>query len=85
MSPSQALVAATRNGAMAARGLDDFGTIEAGKRADLLILSADPLADISNIRRVAAVWKDGVLIDRGRLPQARVLSVAPPTKPGTQQ
>jgi hypothetical protein len=51
----------------------------------LLILSADPLADIGNIRRVAAVWKDGVLIDRGRLPQTRVLSVAPPTKPGTQQ
>jgi imidazolonepropionase-like amidohydrolase len=84
MSPSQALVAATRNGAIAARGLDEFGTIEAGKRADLLILSADPLTDIGNIRRVAAVWKDGVLIDRGRLPQTRVLSVAPPTKAGTQ-
>jgi imidazolonepropionase-like amidohydrolase len=84
MSPSQALVAATRNGAIAARGLDEFGTIEAGKRADLLILSADPLTDIDNIRRVAAVWKDGVLIDRGRLPQTRVLSVAPPPKPGTQ-
>src|SRR5580765_1784310 len=84
MSPSQALVAATRHGAVAARGLDEFGTIEAGKRADLLILSADPLTDISNIRRVAAVWKYGMLVDRERLPQTRVLSVAPVAKPGTQ-
>ena len=61
-------MAATRNGAIAARGLDDFGTIEPGKRADLLMLHADPLADIGNIRKVAAVWKDGELVDRGRLP-----------------
>jgi adenine deaminase len=84
MTPSQAIVAATRNGAGVARGLDDFGTIENGKRADLLILSADPLTDISNLRKVAAVWKDGALVDRGRLPMMRVLSVAPPSKPATQ-
>ena len=84
MTPSQAIVAATRNGAVAARGLDEFGTIEAGKRADLLILSADPLADISNIRRVAAVWKDGASSIAPACPQTRVLSVPPPTKPGTQ-
>ena len=85
MTPSQAIVAATRNGAMAARGLEDFGTIEPGKRADLLVLAADPLADIGNIRKVAAVWKDGTAVDRSRLPQTRVLSVAPPSKAGTQQ
>ena len=84
MTPSQAIVAGTRNGAIVARGLDEFGTIENGKRADLLILSADPLADISNLRKVASVWKDGVLVDRGRLPMTRVLSAAPPSKPGTQ-
>ena len=84
MTPSQAIVAATRNGAMAARGLDDFGTIEPGKRADLLMLHADPLADIGNLRNVAAVWKDGKLVDRGRLPLTRVLSVPPSMKPGTQ-
>jgi imidazolonepropionase-like amidohydrolase len=45
------LVAATRNGAAALRQ-PDRGTIEAGKRADLLVLSANPGADIANLRRV---------------------------------
>ncbi|HXI30043.1 MAG TPA: amidohydrolase family protein [Vicinamibacterales bacterium] len=77
MTPSQAIVAATRNGAYAARGLKEFGTLEAGKLADLVILAADPLEDIANIRKVAAVWKDGRAVDRDRLPRTRVLSVAP--------
>lgn len=42
MTPAQALVAATKNGAFAAHGLKDFGTIEAGKLADLVVLGADP-------------------------------------------
>ncbi len=85
MTPSQAIGAATRNGAIAARALTDVGTIEAGKLADLVVLTADPLADISNLRKVAAVWKDGRVVDRDRLPQLRVLSVAPPpAKPGTK-
>jgi imidazolonepropionase-like amidohydrolase len=79
MTPSQAIVAATRNGAIAARGLNDFGTIDVGKFADLLILTADPLADISNLRKVAAVLKEGRVVDRERLPVSRVLSVAPAT------
>jgi imidazolonepropionase-like amidohydrolase len=78
MSPSQAIVAATRNGAVAARGAKDFGTIEAGKFADLVVLTADPLADIHNLRKVAAVYKEGRAIDRARLPETRVLSIAPP-------
>jgi imidazolonepropionase-like amidohydrolase len=85
MAPSQAIVAATRNGAIAARGLKDFGTIEAGKLADLVLLTADPLADIGNLRKVAAVMKEGRLVDRERLPLSRVLSVAPPpVKPETK-
>ncbi len=84
MTPAQAIVAATRNGALAARGLSDFGTIETGKLADLLILTADPLADISSLRKIAAVLKEGRVVDRERLPVSRVLSVAPaPSKPGT--
>ncbi|MGH9144290.1 MAG: amidohydrolase family protein, partial [Vicinamibacterales bacterium] len=84
MTPSQAIVAATRNGAAAARGLKDFGTIEAGKLADLVLLTADPLAEISNLRKIASVIKDGRVVDRTRLPMAHVLSVAPPVAPGTK-
>jgi imidazolonepropionase-like amidohydrolase len=77
MTPSQAIVAATRNGAIAARGLEEFGTIEAGKSADLVVLTADPLADIHNLQKISAVMKEGRVVDRARLPQTRVLSVSP--------
>jgi len=77
MTPSQAIVAATKNGAIAAGGLAEFGSIEKGKRADLLMLGADPLADIHNIRNITRLIKDGKLIDRSALPQARVLTRAP--------
>jgi imidazolonepropionase-like amidohydrolase len=85
MTPAQAIVAGTRNGAIAARGLKDFGTIEPGKLADLVLFTADPLADIGNLRKVGSVFKDGRLVDRARLPQSRVLSSAPPpAAPGTK-
>lgn len=83
MTPAQAIVAATRNGAIASRKLNDYGTLEAGKLADLLILEADPLADIHNIRKLQSVMKDGRLIDVARLPEKRVLSRAP--APGQQR
>ncbi len=76
MTPAQAIVAGTKNGSIAARGQKDFGTLELGKFADLVILSADPLADIHNIQKVATVIKDGKVIDRTKLPGVRVLSVA---------
>ena len=74
MSPAQAIVAGTKHGAIAARGLAEFGTLEAGKRADVLVLDANPLEDIKNLRKVSTVIKDGALIDREALPKARVLS-----------
>ena len=74
MTPAQAIVAATRNGAVASKGLAEFGTIERGKRADLLILDADPIADITNLRKLSVVLRDGKVIDRDRLPSTRVLS-----------
>ncbi len=69
MTPMQAIVAATKNGAIACKGLDDFGTVESGKLADILILAEDPLEDIHNIRKVEAVIKGGQLIDIERLPE----------------
>jgi imidazolonepropionase-like amidohydrolase len=72
MTPAQAIVAATKNGAIACQGLDQFGTVEAGKLADLLVLEADPLADISNIRKIAIIIRDGKIIDRNRLPEKAI-------------
>ena len=59
MTPFQALVAATRNGAEALGASNDLGTIAVGKLADLVILEANPLDDIRNTRRIAAVVKAG--------------------------
>jgi imidazolonepropionase-like amidohydrolase len=69
MTPSQAIVSGTKNGALACRALADFGTLETGKRADLVVLDADPLAAISNIRKLNRVMKDGRIIDTDGLPE----------------
>jgi imidazolonepropionase-like amidohydrolase len=73
MTPAQAITAATKNGAIACRKSDQFGTLEAGKVADLLILEADPLADIHNVRKLQLVMKEGKIIDTARLPEKRIL------------
>ena len=59
MSPMDALIAATRNGAMVIGVEDQLGTVEAGKLADLLILTANPLDDIENIRRIETIVYKG--------------------------
>ena len=71
MTPAQAIVAATKNGALACKALDKFGTLETGKLADLLVLGADPLADISNIRKLDLVMKEGQVVDIAALPMKR--------------
>ena len=72
MTPAQAIVAATKNGAIACRSLDQFGTVEKGKLADLLVFDADPLANISNIRKISILIRDGKIIDRDKLPEKPV-------------
>jgi imidazolonepropionase-like amidohydrolase len=67
LSPVDVITAATRNGALALRKLDDLGTIEAGKRADLLLLSANPLEDVRNFRKIDQLMFDGEWIDRATL------------------
>lgn len=52
---------ATRNGAQAMGRVGELGTVEVGKRADLVVLDADPIADITNTRRIAWVLVDGKL------------------------
>lgn len=67
MTPMEALQAATRNPAEFFRVQDSFGTIEPGKRADLVLLDADPLDDVRNTRQVRAVMVNGQLLDRETL------------------
>lgn len=67
LTPAEVLRAATIDAARFA-GLDrDYGSIAAGKRADLVLLDADPLADIGASRKIAAVVLNGHLYDRARL------------------
>jgi imidazolonepropionase-like amidohydrolase len=56
---AEALTAATRSGAEVV-GVDDAGTLEPGKRADLVLLRSDPLMDIQAVYDVAGVYRDGV-------------------------
>jgi len=63
MTPMQVLVAATRNGAQFLK-LTDTGTIEVNKSADLLVLDANPLDDITNTRRISSVYLRGAVVDR---------------------
>jgi imidazolonepropionase-like amidohydrolase len=60
------IVAATRGGAELMQ-LTDVGTLAAGKSADFLVLEANPLDDIRNTRRIAAVFLRGTAVDRGVL------------------
>jgi hypothetical protein len=60
MAPGEAIRIATENGARFAGVLDDRGSIERGKRADLILIDGDPTKNISDIRRVSYVLKGGV-------------------------
>ena len=59
LTPAQALQVATWNGAKYARVLEDRGSVAVGKRADVILVDGDPTANISDIRKVALVLKDG--------------------------
>jgi imidazolonepropionase-like amidohydrolase len=61
-TPWQTLVAATRHAADLCGVLDDVGTVEVGKRADLIVVGANPLADVGHLQKLELVFKDGRLV-----------------------
>jgi imidazolonepropionase-like amidohydrolase len=67
LSPFQALQTATANPARYFGKAQESGTIEVGKRADLVLLEGNPLADISNTRKVAGVVVRGRWVERQEL------------------
>lgn len=67
LQPEEALGAATINAAKMLGRDSEQGTIEIDKLADLVVLDANPLADIGNIRRISYVIKGGVAYDSEEL------------------
>ncbi len=63
LKPMEILKAATVNGAFAIGRTDQLGTVEAGKFADFVVLTANPVDNISNVRSVFRVVKGGVIYD----------------------
>jgi imidazolonepropionase-like amidohydrolase len=62
MAPADALTATTSNAAELLGVADELGTLEAGKRADLVVIDGDPLDFIGLRERIQQVWKDGRLV-----------------------
>lgn len=67
LTPNEALQTATLNAAKYFESETDMGTVEKGKIADLVLLDANPLEDISNTRKILAVVANGRYFDRQAL------------------
>ena len=81
LTPMEALQTATRNPAMYFGRLDSMGTIEKGKSADLVLLDADPLADIHNTQKIAAVVMRGRYFSRADLDKLLASAADRATRP----
>lgn len=65
-TPWQTLLAATKHAAAICGVADDLGTVEVGKLADLIVVAANPLQDINNVRRLLLVLKEGRVVSDKR-------------------
>ena len=92
MTPMQVIQATTVNTTKFLHMEKDLGTVEAGKLADVVVLSADPLASISNVHKIDTVIKDGKVFDRKfhkdydtiiKLPRGEILPRGPVTYRGS--
>ncbi|MEE9247114.1 MAG: amidohydrolase family protein [Dehalococcoidia bacterium] len=61
-TPMQAIKAATKTAAETCEVGDKLGTVEVGKIADLIVVGADPLEEIANLRKLRMVFKEGKLV-----------------------
>jgi imidazolonepropionase-like amidohydrolase len=66
LSPREALAAATNNYAIQF-GWNELGLVASGRRADILVLDADPTVNIWNTRRISTLIVDGNIVDREAL------------------
>ncbi len=87
LTPYQALVTATRNPAEFLQASNEWGTIEVGKRADLVLISGNPLEDIRNTARIEGVAMGGRWLPRPDLDRmiaiaSQRLDGAPPDRGG---
>lgn len=64
LTPYEVLVTGTRNPAACFGTPEEFGTVEVGRRADLILLDANPLQDIAHARRIAGVMTRGTWLPR---------------------
>ncbi|HEX8363191.1 MAG TPA: amidohydrolase family protein [Longimicrobium sp.] len=83
LSPLEALRAATLNPARYLGAADSLGTVAPGRLADLVILDANPLADIRNTTRIHAVVANGRLIDAAERARLLALAAAEAARAGT--
>lgn len=84
LTPLEAITAATLNGAKAIGIEKDYGTLELGKVADLVILNADPAADIRNTQTIEYVMQGGKLYKRD-MPLRTPPFAEPPVQVGSQK
>jgi len=75
MTPSDVIVASTKNAAEFLR-MENAGTVAAGKRADFIVLDANPLDDIKNTRKISDVYLRGAVVDRAAI-RGRMIKPAP--------
>ena len=75
LTPFQILASGTRNVADYYGARDDFGTVAPGRRADLILLDADPLVDVANLERRAGVMVAGRWLPETEI-QARLAEIA---------
>jgi hypothetical protein len=83
LSPAEALRAATLTSATYFNKTSDFGTVQSGRFADLVLLDANPLQDIANSRKIRAVLQGGRVFDRDAL-DAMLTRVETAVRPTSQ-